>query len=546
MFFRASQALKIAFAACARQTAPKQETEKYMKKPKGVIAAGNTHTARAATEILTAGGNAFDAAAAAALMTFIAESTLTSAAGGGFLLAHTATGKSTLYDFFVQTPKQKRAANELEFYPIHIDFGDARQEFHIGLGAAAVSGCLRGIWDVQKELGKLPMKEVIRPAVEAARNGLEVTPFMQHCMDLVSPIQQESPRGREIYFRKGKLIQPGDTHKMPQYADLLENLEREGISLFYEGEVAQKIVKECQERGGHLQMNDFRDFKTLRRNPLAVPFRNYELLTNPLPSAGGSLIAFMLRLLEKQQFRPEEFGSARHLNVLAEAMRQAHRARIQDFNHHIREGHDVDRLLDDEYLRSYHQTLRELTLKIGSTTHFTVADDEGNVASVTTSVGEGCGYMIPGTDIMLNNMLGEEDLNPDGFHQWATDIRMTSMMAPTMILQDGKPKIALGSGGANRIRTAIPQVIFNHLALGMAGKEAVSASRMHWEEGVLDCEPGFSDTSLRHLLQPKGERLAVWAKQGMFFGGTHSIFWDEHGTPQPVGDKRRFGAEASA
>ncbi|MGB7488471.1 MAG: gamma-glutamyltransferase, partial [Phormidesmis sp.] len=183
----------------------------------------------------------------------------------------------------------------------------------------------------------------------------------------------------------------------------------------------------------------------------------------------------------------------------------------------------------------------------------------GNAASVTSSNGEGSSYVVPGTQIMMNNMLGEEDLNPNGFNQWPLNQRMSSMMAPTMILREGKPELVLGSGGSNRIRTAILQVISNILDFDMSLAAAVNASRIHWENGVLHLEPGLSEPGLSEpepgiasaTVEPLGEPLGVeslgtdqvviWQRSNMFFGGVHAVS-SIAGELNGAGDPRRSGS----
>ena len=181
--------------------------------------------------------------------------------------------------------------------------------------------------------------------------------------------------------------------------------------------------------------------------------------------------------------------------------------------------------------------------RLGSTTHLSVIDSEGNAASVTTSNGEGSSHVIPGTDIMVNNMLGEEDLNPHGFHQWTPNQRMSSMMAPTMVLQGGRPYLVLGSGGSNRIRTAILQVISNLVDFDMSLAAAVAAPRIHWENDLFHLEPGYDRDALGHII---GSAEPVWWQaQNMFFGGVHAVGLDAGGL-HGAGDSRRRGAVAVA
>ena len=168
-------------------------------------------------------------------------------------------------------------------------------------------------------------------------------------------------------------------------------------------------------------------------------------------------------------------------------------------------------------------------------------NEHGNAVSITTSGGEGSGYIIPKTGIMLNNMLGEEDINPDGFHRWTPGTRLSSMMCPTIVLKKGLPEIVLGSGGSNRIRTAIIQVILNILDLNFSPEEAVNYPRVHWERGEYDLEPGFNDDVLEKL-KDWVPNMQMWDERSMFFGGVHTVHRNiEKNIINGAGDERRGG-----
>lgn len=207
---------------------------------------------------------------------------------------------------------------------------------------------------------------------------------------------------------------------------------------------------------------------------------------------------------------------------------------------------DVDKtFLSADHVAQYQHQLTEIINKWGSTTHISVIDEEGNAASVTTTHGEGSSYVIPGTGIMVNNMLGESDLNPHGFHQWQENMRISSMMAPTIVLKDNKPEIVLGSGGSNRIRTAILQVISNIVDFKMHVNEAVNSPRVHWENNVFNIEPGFSEEAIKAILDDNNQ-LVLWKKKNMFFGGVHTVMENSEGIIEGAGDRRRNGAIATS
>lgn len=512
-----------------------------MNRSQGVIAAGHQKTAEAGTEMFRLGGNAFDAVSAAILASFVVEPTLTSAAGGGFLLAHTQANANILFDFFAQTPRQKRSIEDIDFYPIEANFGDAVQEFHIGLGSMAVPGNIAGVFHVHQKLGRLPFKAVAEPAIAYAKNGIALSSFQSFCFNLLKPVLVASQEGQQIFTPTGELLQTGESVVMKDFATTLAHLAETGPREFYEGEIAQQLVKDCQSCGGHLTREDLKNYQVIEREPLIINYRGNTFLTNPPPSSGGTLIAFALELLSKIDFAEIGFGSADHLQILAGVMRLTNEARKDGYDANIYQKGVAGRFLAPEHVAQYDRKLAETLSKWGSTTHISAIDTEGNAASVTTTNGEGSSYIVPGTGIMVNNILGEEDLNPHGFHQWQPNRRISSMMAPTIVLKDNKPEIVLGSGGSNRIRTAILQVISNVVDFKMPVEAAVSSPRIHWERNVFGVEPGFDEQAIRNAVLPSDNQLVLWKQKNMFFGGVHTVR-ETAGLIKGAGDPRREGA----
>ena len=511
------------------------------KSTPGAIAAGNPKTALAGKLILQEGGNAFDAAAAAILASFVVESTLTSAAGGGFLLAHTQDNHNLLFDFFSQTPRQKKPEAEIDFYPINVDFGDATQSFHIGMGSIAVPGNLAGVFQVHQQLGRLPFNIVAQPALDYARNGFTIGYFQGFCIKLLAPILLALPEGREIYAPQGKLLTAGDTCYMKDFANTLEAIADSGIKQFYHRDIAQQIIKDCREKGGYLTTEDLGNYRVITRKPLQINYRGHTLLTNPPPSSGGSLIAFALKLLETIDLSKVELNSLEHRQILAQVMHLTNLARRDGYDRNIYHPQVAENFLALSHLHPYQNQLNQVLNKWGSTTHISVIDREGNAASVTTSNGEGSSYVVPDTGIMLNNMLGEADLNPLGFHNWTPNQRISSMMSPTIVLKGGKPEIVLGSGGSNRIRTAILQVISHLLDFNLPITEAVTNPRVHWEEHVFNLEPPYEADIADKLQLPETTQVICWQEKNMFFGGVHGVFKTNDGWMDGAGDPRREG-----
>lgn len=507
--------------------------------PTGVIACGHEVTLQAAETILQEGGNAFDAIVAAHFAACIAEPVLTSLGGGGYLLAEPADGDALIYDFFVQTPRQKRPQSEVEFFPIQADFGTAQQEFHIGRGSIATPGTVRGMFAIWRDLCSMPMRTLMEPAVSAAREGVTINHFQAYILDIVSPIYSATQLCRRIFASRkkpGSMIQAGEILRQHALAETLEGLAKEGDDFFYLGEIGQAIARFCKQGGGYLSDADLAGYQVIKRQPLALSYRDAEVMTNAPPSSGGILIAFALKLLEQIQIDDTERDSTDFLRLLAEIMQMTNKARVEA---HLDQAlhPDSDRILSKEYLQVYQAEIRQLAQCPRGTTHISIMDRLGNVASLSASNGEGCGYLVDGFGLMLNNMLGEEDLNPHGFHTWNPNQRMTSMMSPTLIKMADGSKVTLGSGGSNRLRTAILQVLVNLVDFGMSLEDAINYPRIHYENDLLSMEAGLGDGERLLGAFPKHEQ---WSERNLFFGGVHSVRSDERQFAG-YGDPRRGG-----
>ena len=511
-----------------------------MKTP-GVVAAGHERTAQAAESVLLEGGNAFDAVLSALATACVAEPVLASLGGGGFLLARPVGAAPRLYDFFVQTPRDRRPPAELDFRPIVADFGTAQQEFHIGKGAIAVPGVVRGLFEVHRDLGSMPLRQLVLPAVQCALDGIILNPLQAYIYSIVGAIYQDTPEARAIYSSPANpevLVCEGERLRQPELADLLETLAIEGDDLFYRGEIARTLAHDLQG-GGQLSFAALENYQVHKRRPLVMPYRGSTLLTNPAPSFGGSLIVFGLKLLEGFEPRTLGFGSAEHVALLARVLELTQEARSEALPDDTLGFPNAEKLLEVARFAPYQTRLAGRALSRRGTTHISVIDARGNIASLSISNGEGSGYVVPGTGIMLNNMLGEQDLNPSGFHQWPPDQRMSSMMAPCIVLHPTGDAVATGSGGSNRIRTAILQVLSNLVDFQMEVTDSVYAPRIHYEEGLLSVEGGFDMARLAPVLELFAQHQ-IWSGRNLFFGGVHTVAV-ANGELHGVGDPRRAG-----
>ncbi len=482
----------------------------------GVVAAGHPVTARAGADVLRGGGNAVDAAVAAVLASFACEPLLTGLGAGGYMLVIGPEREPVLLDFFVEAPgRGADGAARAELVPISVSFGDAVQIFNIGAASVGTYGLPLGLTEASRRFGRIPLAELVRPAVALARDGVELNVQQAYVIEILAGIVTSTPEAEALFAPGGDLVGAGEVIRQPELADALERLGSEGAAPFYTGDIGASIARWVSERGGMLTEADLASYEVVDRSPVRTSYRGREVLTNPPPSAGGILIALALGLLDDQPGPPD-------LASIVEVMERTQAARTPEFL----EG------LDDP-----HFTARFLGSRLGSTTHIAVIDAMGWACSVTCSNGSASGVIVPGTGVHLNNMLGEQDLNPLGFHRDPPGRRLPSMMSPTVVLRDGAPELVLGSAGSNRIRSAILQTIIRVVDEGLRAGDAVEAPRVHFEDGIVYAEPGV-DTS---ALERAGMAISRFRERNLFFGGVQAAECDRGAAFWGGGDPRRGG-----
>jgi gamma-glutamyltranspeptidase/glutathione hydrolase len=452
---------------------------------RGALAAGHPLTAQAGADVLRAGGNAVDACIAAAAVSWICESPLTGLGGGGFLLVHLAReDMSHLLDFFVAVPRRPAPSGEL--LELVVDFGDSQQVFYTGPASVAVPGTGLGLWEAHRRWGTLPWPELLAPAARLARDGAVLDEPRAYLHEILDSLLRHSPEGDALYG-PGRALGVGERFAMPELAETLERVGAEGPQCLYHGEIAERIAAHVP-----VTPEDLADYRVIERDPLAVAYRGGELRTNPPPSRGGRLLAVGLEALG--DIEPTPLAVARALAAQEAAQDAA----------------------------------------VGGTTHISVVDAEGNAASLSCSLGSASGIIVPGTGIHLNNMLGESHLTGEA----RPGARLMSLMAPSVLLQDGRPRLVLGSAGSRRLHGAIFQVVVNVAGRGLGVKEAVEAPRMHAEAGIVHCE----DPEVGDGLEAAGFPVVRWRERNLFFGGVSAVEIRDGGSLAAAGATRRGGA----
>lgn len=510
----------------------------------GVIAAGSAPTADAGAAILASGGNAIDAAAAACFATAVGEPTLTSLAGGGMLIYRDAkSGEVTICDFFSDAPRMGLTdQKEPDFSAIDLDFGPTTQRFYIGAASAAVPGVIPGLCEALERWGSKPLAAIVAPACEMLRGGFTLGRYQGFAAKLLEPILTYTEGARQVFHIDGRMMRDGDFFQLPQLADTLEAMAKTGWRSYYDDVLVRAMLEQFgPDRGGLLTREDFDAYRVEFRKPLSLQYHDSHVLTPPPPAAGGPMIAMMLRLLHTRQLGQYDRTSARHAGLLACAMATADESRV--------EGAAA---LDGEHFSRWLARFEELcaTEKLprprvpsgpGSTTHISVIDGAGNAAAVTFSYGEGNGHVVGKSGIVMNNLMGEEDLFPDGFESGPRGARLPTMMSPTLLLDDHGGVCALGTGGANRIRTAIVQVLSALHDHDYDPARAIAASRIHFEAGVLNAETFDWPNAGDELESLGADKFIRFPEPSMFFGGVHLVQRSGDGTLAGAGDPRRGG-----
>ena len=462
----------------------------------GAVAAGSATTCEAAAQMLRMGGTAIDAAVAGAFAATVAEPTLASLGGGGFCLTANPGEAPRVVDFFVDMPgRDSGPAASAPMDNLHVTFGSGvQQEFHVGWSSVAVPGTLSGLLHLHATGGRLPLDAVIAPALNAARDGVVLDDVQISFIRVIGPILTLTPASTALFTPPLH----GEPFRNPAYAEMLAMLSA-GVSAATA--FAEPLAATMSEHHGLITRADLSAYAVADRAPVGAPRGTAWIWTNPPPAFGGAIVLESLGLVPAHDPWP----------TLPAALREATRRH---------RAHDA----------------QQAEVRRG-TTHLSVVDGEGRVAALSLSNGSGSGTVAAG--VTLNNMLGEADLHPGGFHSLPAGDRLSSMMAPTLAVSDDGSLLALGSGGSERIRSALVQVLVRALDEGQDLAHAIAGPRLHVGDDVIDVEPGFPADLVQDLA---GAR--IWPAPDLYFGGVHAVTRDPEGRVTAVADTRRGGAVA--
>ncbi len=483
----------------------------------GAVAAGSEAAVRAGLRALEAGGNAVDAAVAANFAAFVAEPLLTGVAGAG-IAAVRAGERVEIWDLFADAPARPRPGARME--AVEVDFGPTTQVFHVGAAAVAPACLPAGLQALHDAHGRLPWSSLVRPAAELARSGVPVTPGFARVVELLWPILERREEAARRFSRGGRPLRAGDRFTWPELAGTLDRIAAEGAEALQSGSLGRAVAAWIDGRG-HLDLDDLRRWRPLRRAPLSASWRGARIHVPGPPSLAGLLVLQALRVLDDGGPVPPP-GGAEEVRRVARAV-----ARTVDTRDTVAGG-----LFEPAFVAGFRAALAWDRPRLpGHTTHVSAVDAEGGAVGITTSLGESCGEIVPGTGILLNNFLGEEDVNPPGSEP-APGRRLVTMCCPTVIERpagEGSAApgevLVLGSGGSSRIRTALLHGVLHLVGHGAEPAEAVAAARCHVEGGRLHVEtegrPPETLDAIGDLLAAEGWELRRFEQPSMFFGGLH-------------------------
>ena len=486
----------------------------------GMVVTHERHATEAGLKVLESGGNAIDAAVAVGFALAVTHPYAGNLGGGGFMLIRLADGRTTFLDFRERAPG---AASRNMYLDAS---GKATQDSIVGYRASGVPGSVSGFEYASKKYGRKPWADVVRPAVELASKGFPISYAQAQSFQTASRLLSRFPESNRIFLRGGKFYEPGETFLQPELARTLDRIMRTGAKDFYEGETARILAKDMQEHGGLITLDDLKAYRTIERKPISGMYRGYEIVTSPPPSSGGVGILQMLGILDGTGYEKAGAGSASSVHYMAEAMRRYFADRSENLGDPDFVKVPLSSLLDPAYIAKRRASIDPERATPSSeihaakfeghesneTTHYSVADADGNVAIVTYTLNGGYGSKVTaeGLGFLLNNEMDDfapkpGEANMFGLIQGEANAIQPhktplSSMTPTIVLKDGKPFLALGSPGGPTIINTVLEVIVNVIDFGMNVQDAVDWPRFHhqWMPDVLAHGAGLFARHHRH------------------------------------------------
>ncbi len=497
---------------------PSQSIASYAQSdisPDGVVVTQHYLATEIGENILTQGGNAYDAAVAVGFALAVVLPRAGNIGGGGFMVIYDEDSNDT---YAIDYREKAPAASFRDMYL------DENGEFDIlkstfGYNAIGVPGTVHGFWNVHKRFGSLPWADLIQPAIILAERGFVMSDYMAQTLNNYAEKMSYYDETRNIFLRNypnlkdSRLIQN-------DLAKTLKRIQKDGLNGFYSGETASLIAADMRENGGLITEQDLINYRSVWRDPIKGTYRGKTIVTMPPPSSGGIHLIQMLNILENFDLGSYEHNSYQYVSLLSETMKYAYADRSEYLGDPDFFEVPISKITAKEYAKKISASIRELGVLPSSkinpgmyinpesneTTHFSIADKFGNVISNTYTINSafGSGVTIKGTGILMNNEMDDFSGQPGVPNQFgllggvANEIepakRPLSSMTPTIVFDSDDPFLAIGSPGGSRIITAVLQIILNVIDFEQSLEEATDSKRVHhqWYPDDIDIEETYN------------------------------------------------------
>lgn len=531
----------------------------------GMVVSASTLASQVGIDILKKGGNAIDAAVATGFALAVTYPAAGNIGGGGFMVIHLADGKNTTLDFREMAPGKAHKNMFLDslgnFLP------DLSQKSWL---ASGVPGTVAGLIYALEKYGSMKLKDVIKPAIELARNGFHLDYRLTNYINSENEAFKNISASRMLFTNDGEKLNIGQIFRQQDLAITLEKISNGGVKVFYEGEIAKKIVNESEKNKGIFTLEDFQNYRVIEREPLIGNYKGYEIISMPPPSSGGICLLETLNTMEHFSFKREEWGSSRYIHTLVEILKQVYADRTEHMGDSDFYPVPINYLISKEYAELIKTKIGEVAKPANEffpaeiprfnekeeTTHYSVVDKNGNAVSTTYTLNGSFGnkIVVDGLGFLLNNEMDDFSAKPGAPNMFgllgseANSIqpkkRMLSSMTPTIVLKDKKPLLVVGSPGGSTIITSVLQVILNVLEFKMNVFEAINLPHIHHQlfPDQIDYEPYGLSEDVKLKLVSKGHKIGT----ERYLGRIEAIFLDNEknclfGTSDPRGYGKAIG-----
>ena len=514
----------------------------------GLVVSSNKIASEVGVDILKKGGNAIDASVATAFALAVTHPSAGNIGGGGFLVFMDSSGMTTTIDFREKAPLKaspKMFLNEKGALPMGTNHvGKQRTNNHIGAKSIGVPGTVAGLYLAHQKYGRLPWAELVQPSIDLAENGF---PLSWNLLSTATFFEANSPLPflKNYFNTANELTALGEPWKQAQLANTLSEIRDHGQDGFYKGLVAKEIVRFMEENGGIISMEDLARYTAVERKPIKGNYKAYDIYSMPPPSSGGVALIEMMNLMELADLDSIAFNSTEYVHLLAEVMRRAFADRAEhlgdaDFNVDM----PLDKLTSKEFAQERFNQIDKSKASLSdsskfgqiydgsSTTHFSVADANGNAVSLTYTLENsyGSGMGSPKLGFIFNNQMG--DFNPKpGYTSRSGQVgtnpnliqpekRMLSSMTPTIVAKDGKPYLIIGSPGGRTIINTVFQTVLNVLAYDMRVDQAIEAMKIHhqWLPNQIKYERNLLSPDTRQALEAMNHIMIPVPDLGQLMG----------------------------